>query len=83
MGENIKNHISDKGVLSRLRKESIQDGPQWLTPVIPATQEALRSGGPRSEASLGKQFARPYLKNTQYKKGLVEWLKWYSTCLAR
>jgi hypothetical protein len=25
---------------------------------------------------------RPYLKNTQHKKELAEWLKWYSTCLA-
>jgi hypothetical protein len=34
-----------------------------------------RSGGLRFKASLGKWFARPYLENTQYKKGLVEWLK--------
>jgi hypothetical protein len=27
------------------------------------------------EASPGKQFMRPYLENTQNKKGLVEWLK--------
>jgi hypothetical protein len=27
------------------------------------------------EASLGKQFVRPYLKNPITKKGLVEWLK--------
>jgi hypothetical protein len=25
------------------------------------------------EVSLGKQFADPYLENTQHKKGLVEW----------
>jgi hypothetical protein len=25
---------------------------------------------------------RPYLKNTQHRKGLAEWLKWYSACLA-
>jgi hypothetical protein len=27
-----------------------------------------RSGGSRFEASLGKQFARPYLENTHHKK---------------
>jgi hypothetical protein len=27
------------------------------------------------EASLGKGFSRPYLENTQHKKGLMEWLK--------
>jgi hypothetical protein len=27
------------------------------------------------EASLGKQFMKPYLKKTHHKKGLVEWLK--------
>jgi hypothetical protein len=32
--------------------------------------------------SLGKQFTRPYLENTQNKTGLEEWLKWWSTCLA-
>jgi hypothetical protein len=30
----------------------------------------------------GKQLARPYVENTQYKKGLAEWLKWYSASLA-
>jgi hypothetical protein len=25
---------------------------------------------------------RSYLENTQHKKELVEWFKWYSTCLA-
>jgi hypothetical protein len=36
-----------------------------------------KSGGCRFEASLGKQFARPYLekKKKNQKKGLVEWLK--------
>jgi hypothetical protein len=36
-----------------------------------------RSGGPQLEASLVKQFMRPYLeKLLSYKKiGLVEWLK--------
>jgi hypothetical protein len=52
---------------------------QWLISVILATWEAeIR----RTEASLGKQFARPYLKNTPDQKELVEWLKWQSTCLA-
>jgi hypothetical protein len=32
--------------------------------------------------ALGKYFMRPYLKNTQHKKGLVEWLKWQGTCLS-
>jgi hypothetical protein len=27
------------------------------------------------EASLGKKFTRPYLKETLHKKGLVDWLK--------
>jgi hypothetical protein len=27
------------------------------------------------EASLGNEFARPYLEKTHHKKGLVEWLK--------
>jgi hypothetical protein len=29
----------------------------------------------RFEASLGEEFARPYLEKTHYKKSLVEWLK--------
>jgi hypothetical protein len=32
-------------------------------------------GGSQFEASLGKQFARPYLEKKHYKNGLVEWLK--------
>jgi hypothetical protein len=28
-----------------------------------------------------RQKARPYLKNAQHKKRLLEWLKWYSACL--
>jgi hypothetical protein len=32
------------------------------------------SGGSWFKASLGKQFTRPDLKKTHYKKGLVEWL---------
>jgi hypothetical protein len=34
-----------------------------------------RSGGSRFEASPARQFARPYLKKKNHKKGLVEWLK--------
>jgi hypothetical protein len=36
-------------------------------PVILATQEAELSGGSRFEASLGKQFARPYLEKNPHK----------------
>jgi hypothetical protein len=35
-----------------------------------------------SKPSKGKYFQRLYLKNTQYKKGLAEWLKWYSAYIA-
>jgi hypothetical protein len=34
-----------------------------------------RSGGLWFEASLGKEFVRPYLKKAHHKNGLVEWLK--------
>jgi hypothetical protein len=42
--------------------------------IILATQKVeirkiMAQGHPR-------QFARPYFKNTQHKKRLVEWLKW-------
>jgi hypothetical protein len=48
---------------------------RWqLTPVIPATQ-VQRSGGSQFQARPGESFVRPYLKNTQRRKGLVEWLK--------
>jgi hypothetical protein len=33
-----------------------------------------RSGGSWFEASLGKQFTRPYLEKAYHKKGLMEWL---------
>jgi hypothetical protein len=43
----------------------------WHTPAIPATQESeIREL--QLEASLGKQFMRPILKNPSQKKGLVE-----------
>jgi hypothetical protein len=29
---------------------------------------------PGSKPALGKEFVRPYLENTQHKKGLVEYL---------
>jgi hypothetical protein len=45
-----------------------------LASVILASQEQ-RSGGLWFEASLGKQFERTYLKDTQHTKGLAEWLK--------
>jgi hypothetical protein len=38
-------------------------------------QEALGQAGPEIKQ-------KPYLKNNQPPKGLIEWLKWYSTCLA-
>jgi hypothetical protein len=44
-----------------------------LTPILLWRQ---RSEGSQFEASLSKQFKRPYLKNTLHKKGLVKWLKW-------
>jgi hypothetical protein len=43
----------------------------WLTPVILAIQEAEI----RRIMVQSQQFARPYLKNTQHKKALAEWLK--------
>jgi hypothetical protein len=27
-----------------------------------------------------KKKVRPYLKNTQHKRGLAKWFTWYSTC---
>jgi hypothetical protein len=35
--------------------------------------------GQRSEVSW---FMKPYLQNTQHKKGLMEWLTWQRACLA-
>jgi hypothetical protein len=43
-------------------------------PVSLATQRQ-RSGELWFEASPGKYFTRPYLKNIHHKKGLVEWLR--------
>jgi hypothetical protein len=47
---------------------------QWLTPVILATGE-VELGGSQYKANPGKMKARSCLKNTQHKKGMVEWLK--------
>jgi hypothetical protein len=55
------------------KKKQVQ--PWRLMPVILAIQRQ-RSGGSQLEACLGKQFKRPYLKNTQHKKELVECVKW-------
>jgi hypothetical protein len=43
---------------------------RWLTSVILATQELEIRG------SWFKTMTRAYLKNIQYKKELMEWLKW-------
>jgi hypothetical protein len=52
------------------------------SPVLVAYCNPRYSGGSWFETSLGKHFKRPYLKNTQHKTRLVEWLKWENTCLA-
>jgi hypothetical protein len=50
-------------------------GYPWLTTVILA--------GWKAEIRIAVQSQlRNSLKNTQYKKGLVQWLKWWSACLA-
>jgi hypothetical protein len=36
----------------------------------------------RRQRSEGSQFLSPYLKKIHHLKGLAEWLKWYSICLA-
>jgi hypothetical protein len=68
-------------------KNREQEGSQyqWLTSVIPATQEAdIRRIELRSQPQ-GKQF---YFKTLSRKspshthKRLVDWLKWYHACLA-
>jgi hypothetical protein len=48
---------------------------QWLTPIILATPKA-ENKRITVQASLGKQFMRPYLKNTLHRKELSEWLTW-------
>jgi hypothetical protein len=57
-------------------KEIFVDGHQWLT----CNQELQVEGGRdqennSSKPAMGKLFWRPYLENSQHKKGLVEWLK--------
>jgi hypothetical protein len=37
-----------------------------------------RSGGSQLEASTTKSSPRPYLKNTQHTKEMVEWFKMYA-----
>jgi hypothetical protein len=45
---------------------------QWLMPVNPSNSRRQISGGLRFKANPGKEFARPYLENTQHtKKGLM------------
>jgi hypothetical protein len=44
----------------------------WLTPIILASQEAVTR---RIMVSSQPRFIRPYLKHTQHKTGLLEWLK--------
>jgi hypothetical protein len=48
----------------------------WLTLVILATPEAEMGRISVHSQPWANTFLRPYLKNTQHKKGLVEWLKW-------
>jgi hypothetical protein len=49
-------------------------GHLWLKHVILATQETkIRRIMVQNQP--GKWLARPYLKKSHYKKGLVEWLK--------
>jgi hypothetical protein len=50
-----------------------------LIPVILATQTLGQS---QFEGSQDKQFVRSYLKITQHKKRVAEWLKWLGTWLA-
>ena len=45
------NHISDKGLISRLHKELQFGQAQWLTPVIPALWEAEAGGSPEVRSS--------------------------------
>jgi hypothetical protein len=60
--------------MAALKKKDLA-GCQWLTPVILPTQ-GQRSGGLWFEDIQGKQLERPYLENTQHKKGFAERLKW-------
>jgi hypothetical protein len=54
----------------------------WPIPIILATPEVeIRKIVVPDEC--GQKKGRPYLKNIQHTtKGLLEWLKWKSTCLA-
>jgi hypothetical protein len=57
-----------------------------LAPVVqvyyPVYLEGWDQEDHSSNLAPGKYFSRPYLKNTQHKKWLVEWLKCYSAYLA-
>jgi hypothetical protein len=47
----------------------------WALVAHACNPQEQKSGGSWFKASPGKQFKRPYLKKSCYKKGLVEWLK--------
>jgi hypothetical protein len=84
-GEEWKRERQRKRERERFLFQEIQQraGCQWLTPIILSTWETGRDQEDhRLKPAPGQQFERPYLKDTQYKKGLVEWLKWQSACLA-
>jgi hypothetical protein len=55
-------------------------------PVILATQEAeIRRIEVQSQPEANRSetvVQKPYLEKTHHKKGLVEWLKQWNTCLA-
>jgi hypothetical protein len=59
-------YLGDRG------RRILSSRPQVERPCNPSY-----SGGSRFEASLGKEFEKPYLEKTHHnkKKGLVEWLK--------
>jgi hypothetical protein len=70
MTEQQSNVIPTYSVFSSYVKKTI-DKCWWLTPEVLATPEAeIR------RISIAQQKVRPYLKNTQHKTGLAEWLKW-------
>jgi hypothetical protein len=71
-------------VSSRLKKNRLQVGTGGITPVIPATQEAVILGRRiTAEANPGQTVPeRLCLEENHHKNGLEGWLKWESTCLA-
>jgi hypothetical protein len=60
-------------IKSEITSKSQVNWRQWLIPVILATQEAEIRRIMVQNQPLGKQFVRPYLKKSHYKKGLAEW----------